>query len=74
MPDPTAVAHPPVGEAPGDLATLQAFVNTLDVEQAADELGSAADLVDWLRQADLLGPDGAELAGRRVHPRIRIQR
>jgi predicted RNA-binding Zn ribbon-like protein len=46
-----------VGQAPGDLAKLQAFVNTRDIEQATDELASPAELWSWLRAAGLLGPD-----------------
>jgi predicted RNA-binding Zn ribbon-like protein len=46
-----------VGQAPGDLASLQAFVNTREIEQATEELGSPADLGSWLRKAGLLGPD-----------------
>jgi predicted RNA-binding Zn ribbon-like protein len=49
-----------IGQAPGDLATLQAFVNTLDIEQGTDELGSPAALDDWLAAAGLPGyRDGA---------------
>lgn len=44
-----------IGQAPGDLATVQAFVNTKDIEQAADALGSPAALTGWLRAAGLLG-------------------
>jgi predicted RNA-binding Zn ribbon-like protein len=44
---------PDIGVAPGDLGTLQAFVNTLDIEQATDALASPADLDSWLRQAGL---------------------
>jgi predicted RNA-binding Zn ribbon-like protein len=46
-----------IGQAPGDLATLQAFVNTLDIEQGTDELATPASLDSWLRAAGLLaGP------------------
>jgi len=47
------VREPDIGQAPGDLATLQAFVNTLDIEQGTDDLASPADLDRWLRQARL---------------------
>jgi predicted RNA-binding Zn ribbon-like protein len=43
-----------IGQAPGDLAILQAFVNTLDIEQGTDALASPADLDHWLRAAGLL--------------------
>jgi predicted RNA-binding Zn ribbon-like protein len=44
---------PDIGIAPGHLGTLQAFVNTLDIEQGTDELASPADLDAWLRQTGL---------------------
>src|SRR5215469_13466224 len=44
---------PDIGIAPGDLGTLQAFVNTLDIELGKDELASPADLDAWLRRAGL---------------------
>lgn len=49
-------AQQPVGQAPGRLRTLQAFVNTLDIEAGTEELGSPRGLVAWLQAADLLGP------------------
>jgi predicted RNA-binding Zn ribbon-like protein len=45
--------EPAIGLAPGDLRALQAFVNTLDIEQGTDALSSPADLDAWLRQAGL---------------------
>lgn len=54
-----AVAREPdIGRAPGDLATLQAFVNTLDIEQGTDALASPSDLDDWLRQTGLASGQG----------------
>lgn len=47
-----------IGQAPGRLAAVQAFVNTLDLEQAADEIGSPPALDAWLQGAHLTGPDG----------------
>jgi predicted RNA-binding Zn ribbon-like protein len=47
-----------IGQAPGRLAAVQAFVNTLDLEQATDEIGSPAALDAWLRTAHLTGPGG----------------
>jgi predicted RNA-binding Zn ribbon-like protein len=44
---------PHIGQAPGRLAALQAFVNTLDIEQATDELTSPDALDSWLRSAGL---------------------
>jgi predicted RNA-binding Zn ribbon-like protein len=42
-----------VGQAPGRLATVQAFVNTLDLEQGTDEISSPSALDAWLRSAGL---------------------
>lgn len=51
--------------APGELETVRAFVNTVDIEAAEDRLSAPADLVAWLRDADLLGQpataDGGDL-------------
>lgn len=44
-----------IGQAPGRLAAVQAFVNTLDVEAGTDQLGSPPALDTWLRGADLTG-------------------
>jgi predicted RNA-binding Zn ribbon-like protein len=53
--------EPDIGQAPGDLATVQAFVNTLDIELGTDALTSPADLDRWLQQAGLTSAadDGA---------------
>jgi predicted RNA-binding Zn ribbon-like protein len=48
-----------VGQAPRKLATLQAFVNTLDLEEGTDQLGSPAALASWLAGAGLAAPDAA---------------
>jgi predicted RNA-binding Zn ribbon-like protein len=56
--------EPDIGRAPGDLATLQAFVNTLDIEQATDELATPAGLDSWLQEAGLVAEIG-EQAGQR---------
>jgi predicted RNA-binding Zn ribbon-like protein len=53
-----------IGQAPGELAKLQAFVNTLDIEQSTDELSTPAALDQWLQAAGLAGPD----AGGQVSP------
>ena len=61
---------PAIGQAPGELRVLQAFVNTLDIEQSTDELTSEQALADWLTSAHLLdrgsegqaGSQGGELA------------
>ncbi len=43
--------------APGELETVRAFVNTLDIEEGAEQLSSPAALEDWL-VAHGLGPAG----------------
>ncbi len=49
--------------APGTLALVQAFVNTLDRESGADALGRPEDAQAWLRRAGVGGPvDAAGLA------------
>jgi len=53
--DPAAGAgQQAIGQAPGDLAILQSFVNTLDIEQGTDEFADAAALTLWFRRARLL--------------------
>jgi predicted RNA-binding Zn ribbon-like protein len=52
-----------VGQAPGDLARLQAFVNTLDVEQGTDELETPEAVDAWLRGAGLAESSAATDAG-----------
>lgn len=42
-----------VQQAPGRLEVLREFVNTYDVENDADELGSLADAMAWFEQAGL---------------------
>lgn len=44
-----------IGQAPGRLAAVQAFVNTLDVEAGTDQLGSPSALDAWLSSTDLTG-------------------
>jgi predicted RNA-binding Zn ribbon-like protein len=41
--------------APGALETVRAFVNTLDIDDAIEELARPADLGRWLAEHDLLG-------------------
>jgi predicted RNA-binding Zn ribbon-like protein len=63
-----------VGRAPGALAAVQGFVNTLDIEQGTDELRDRHALREWLRSAGLWPqrarqlPTAGELA-RAVHLR-----
>jgi predicted RNA-binding Zn ribbon-like protein len=53
-----AERQPGIGQAPGDLGTVQAFVNTLDIETGTDELATPAALDSWLRQAGLAAGSG----------------
>ena len=46
-------------EAPGDLAVVRAFVNTLDIDHGTEELGDPAALVAWLAAHGLL-EEGAD--------------
>jgi len=59
---PAASSNRRIGQAPGRLALLQAFVNTLDIERATDELSSPAALDGWLRSANLTAdtPESAD--------------
>jgi predicted RNA-binding Zn ribbon-like protein len=56
-------AEAAIGQAPGRLRTVQAFVNTLDIEESTDELASTAGLTTWLAGAGLLDPAESEPAG-----------
>ena len=42
--------------APGDLEAVRAFVNTVDLEDGAEELSDPAALVRWLADHDLIEP------------------
>ena len=46
-------------EAPGELAVVRAFVNTLDIDHGIEELGDPAALAAWLSGHELL-EEGAE--------------
>ena len=60
MADRADAAEAAIGQAPGRLRTVQAFVNTLDIEQSTDELASTAALTTWLTGAGLLDPAESE--------------
>jgi predicted RNA-binding Zn ribbon-like protein len=47
-------------EAPGDLAQIRAFVNTLDIDDGVDDLATPEQLAAWLVEQGLLEP-GAEV-------------
>ena len=53
---------PDIGQAPGELAALQAFVNTLDIEQGTDRLATAAAFDEWLLTAGLVDPSASRSA------------
>ena len=44
-------------DAPGELELVRSFVNSLDVEDEVEQLGSPAELADWLRSRSLLEGD-----------------
>ena len=48
-------------EAPGDLAQVRAFVNTLDLDEGLDDLKSPGELAAWLAARGLLEP-GAQVS------------
>ncbi len=43
--------------APGPLALVQAFVNTVDLEDGSEEFADAASLLSWLDRRGLIGSD-----------------
>jgi predicted RNA-binding Zn ribbon-like protein len=45
----------PAKTAPGPLALVQRFVNSVDLESGEDELTSASALRDWLAERELIG-------------------
>ena len=47
----------PSREAPADLETVRAFVNTLNIATGVEQLSSPAALVEWLRAHELLGTE-----------------
>lgn len=53
---PSQAGRPPgTGQAPGRLELVRGFVNTRDIEEGTDELGSAEALAGWLAARGLLG-------------------
>jgi predicted RNA-binding Zn ribbon-like protein len=59
--DSTATDQP----APGDLALVERFINTAELETGADALGDPEQLAAWLREAGLAEPgDAFDEAGR----------
>jgi len=46
-------------EAPGELELVRRFVNTRDIEEESDELGSPESLLSWFAGMDLLDEDEA---------------
>jgi predicted RNA-binding Zn ribbon-like protein len=53
MSRPATGRDPHIGQAPSELAKVQAFVNTLDIEQSTDELATPAELDRWLQRTGL---------------------
>lgn len=62
--------------APGELELVRGFVNTLEIEEAADQLASPAALVDWLGSHGLLRGGAATRAdlanARRLREALRV--
>ena len=62
--------------APGELELVRGFVNTLEIEEAADQLASPAALVGWLRSHGLLRGGAATRAdlanARRLREALRV--
>ena len=50
-------------EAPGDLAQVRAFVNTLDIDEDLDELSTPRELAMWLAAHGLVEPGTEATAG-----------
>ena len=48
---------PELKEAPGELELVRNFVNTLDIEDDAEDLGSAHELRAWFAERGLMDPD-----------------
>jgi predicted RNA-binding Zn ribbon-like protein len=63
MPSRSPAAGQAIGQAPGGLGLVQAFVNTRDIELATDELASTAGLAAWPARSGLLSTAGADGAG-----------
>jgi predicted RNA-binding Zn ribbon-like protein len=51
------MAELPPNAAPGDLETVRAFVNTIDLESGIDAIARPDALAAWLRERRLLGQD-----------------
>jgi len=51
-----------IGRAPGELGRLQAFVNTLDIEQGTDALATPAALDTWFRREGLAEGEAPDCA------------
>ena len=48
--------HPDRKAAPGELELVRTFVNTADIEEGLDDLGTPAELRDWLTARELMDP------------------
>jgi predicted RNA-binding Zn ribbon-like protein len=62
--------------APGDLALVQAFINThydLEVEHGAELLATPAGLLRWLAARDLIGPEAARLTPRDLSRAVAVR-
>jgi predicted RNA-binding Zn ribbon-like protein len=50
-------------EAPGDLAVVRAFVNTLEIDTGVDELATPEELVAWLAARELVAKGASARPG-----------
>jgi predicted RNA-binding Zn ribbon-like protein len=64
---------PGIGQAPGDLGRLQAFVNTLDIEQGTDDLATPAALDTWLWRAGLVEAPGGSATPRNLARAVELR-
>lgn len=62
-----------IGQAPGRLELVRAFVNTLDIEADTDELSTPPGLDDWFRARDLTGPGGSAATDRDLRLAVTIR-
>lgn len=59
-------------EAPGDLAVIEAFLNTVDLESGAEDFATPEALADWLRARGLL-TTGERIDGKDLERAISVR-
>lgn len=60
------------GPAPGELALVQQFLNTNDIEEGKDELATSGDLRAWLRLQGLVG-EGVEVGEQHLQRALAVR-